>query len=1122
MPQGIPSIKQLDKLVTAALAQALAGQSSSAPTQNKYSFLSDPTFLQAIAPGGGIGPGPAPTGRQGNSAPTAAVSNLEASVNRIGFQKHHQSIFGRILDVMSRPMYATAEAGREGLESVVKGKGVGNTFGAMAHGALQGVEGKKKTDWTDVLTEAGQLHHLGKQGMSVQDAFKALQSGKPVKSDIGKWTSAGGGLAADIFLDPTTYVGTGAVAKVRNLERTPETLAKLNKVEETLRSVGKTKEADLVKPTFLGGQLKEGKLYKTKALPNSAQRAQAVRNATTLSRLYGNISFQKLLKDSEKVAEEELKKQGIRRYDNLEQMRKSLKGDATETDLNHWNYMLDHQIKDRASELAGSKVEHVSIKSSELLDLATRNSLAGSDVSKQIEKRLALNLAGKPVASVKLPESFTKAVKTAAMSDKVKKVRDPIVRTHDLVNTVFRTGSHIDPLVNAMRMARHSSVVDKVNNHVINLKSIWGHVSPENRKSIANAVSQGKTTGIKIAGGHDLNAGKDVENLVEHTKQEMERIQSLVGNHDGALSSFEELNSHLPGNFKMPERFKHDPNWLQNAWREHYLNTHAANSTLQKMAEDPATFLHIMQRALLASAGNRELKEQIVQRFGHHLKGLEPSKVGKNAKDPAVKLLVDKHGYRAPMWQPKPGAKKQIIKGYEDHVFHPDVARGIEAMHTMMATDARFGSNIATNQIHKLFNDATQMFKSVVTKFNPGFHERNLIGEIANGAADGVVNPKWYRQSLQVLRLHGRQALDTGEEMGKRGARVHNAIMPDSYEAARIQSIKGTDHVIKKRFTTVVNGKREPMHGVTADAIWHAYVATGLKTGWITTEFGKVAAPGAARRALRGVNSAAQHWTENIEDYARLAHFISRIERSHLRSFEEAAEEAASYVRKYHFDYNDFTNIEKNFISRAIPFYKWTRKNIPLQLALAFQKPGYMLSQMKALNAVSELNGYRRNGNVVPDAGEVMPLWLRDALAVPVGQGSSGTRYLDAPLPTRDAFKFFGEGIGDTTTNAFYMLNPFVKDPIELKTGHQIGGAPIQNDRYFAAMTPYTNLLHNLGNSNNTGKSTNLLQFLLGLGLVENTPARMKSELKREQSEGSARRKKYRTSHGALPVGGRS
>jgi hypothetical protein len=272
---------------------------------------------------------------------------------------------------------------------------------------------------------------------------------------------------------------------------------------------------------------------------------------------------------------------------------------------------------------------------------------------------------------------------------------------------------------------------------------------------------------------------------------------------------------------------------------------------------------------------------------------------------------------------------------------------------------------------------------------------------------------------------------------------------------------------------------------------------------------------------MRKPNAAAQHLTENIEDYARMAHFISRIERSHLRNFEQAAEEAATYVRKFHFDYNDFTHFEKNIVSRAIPFYKWTRKNIPLQMALMFQKPGYMLAQMKALNAVSQANGYRSNGNIIPSAGEVMPIWLRDALAVPVGAGSSGTRYLDAPLPTKDAFKFFGEGPRDTLNNAGFMLNPFVKDPIEYMTGHQIGGAPIQTDRYLAAMTPYTNLLHNLRNSGNTGKSTNLLQFLSGLGLIENTPARMKSELKRMQSEQSAARKKYRTSHGALPVGGR-
>jgi hypothetical protein len=439
----------------------------------------------------------------------------------------------------------------------------------------------------------------------------------------------------------------------------------------------------------------------------------------------------------------------------------------------------------------------------------------------------------------------------------------------------------------------------------------------------------------------------------------------------------------------------------------------------------------------------------------------------------------------------------------------------------MMETAAR-SNHMTTNEVLHAFNSATAMFKTIVTKYNPGFHERNLLGEIASGLADGVYKPQWFRKAAQVLRLHGQVALDTGENMGRAGARVHNAILPDAYERARIAPVKGNDIITKKRFFTYANdGTRHTLNGITADMYAHAFRANGLKTGFITTEFGKATETNTLRNIMRKPNAAAQHLTENIEDYARMAHFISRIERSHLRNFEQAAEEAATYVRKFHFDYNDFTHFEKNIVSRAIPFYKWTRKNIPLQMALMFQKPGYMLAQMKALNAVSQANGYRSNGNIIPSAGEVMPIWLRDALAVPVGAGSSGTRYLDAPLPTKDAFKFFGEGPRDTLNNAGFMLNPFVKDPIEYMTGHQIGGAPIQTDRYLAAMTPYTNLLHNLRNSGNTGKSTNLLQFLSGLGLIENTPARMKSELKRMQSEQSAARKKYRTSHGALPVGGR-
>lgn len=1120
MPAGMYNMKQLDKLVSAALLQALSNTPPSGSTPaatHSGSFLSDPAFLAALNTGTGL-PAPTGQGRQSNTTLPANVSSLETSVNRMGFKQEHQSLLGKIFGTIERPFYGIAGGLHAGIEKAVeheiasggsvKGlfdpKDMPGRFKAAGGGFVKGIEGKEHYTGADILDAADpDPNHKTMPGLA-----KGLL-----------------GFGIDVGLDPLTFTGVGSAVKVKNLGRTAENVNKILKVRDTLEAAGEKGTANIPQ-IFLGGGLKEGKWLKAKDLPNSAMRANAMRQAVKVSKLYGQLSFNELFKANRIEAEKELAKQGTRRYDNLQQMRKLLKGDATETELRNWNSHVGHLIETRASELSGKAETHVAAKAGELLDIATHSNLVRSDVAKQLDKRLAVRMAGKDIAHIKLPQPLIQGVKAAAMSDKVAKVRDPIVAAHDLTNRLFRTGAHVEPLVNAMRAARQSSVIEKINRHVEDTKSIWGGVANEDRKRIAEAVVR-NLDNVKVAGGVSKATGQHVDDLVAHVNEQLDHIQSLVGKHKGALVTLDEFNKALPREYRLSKKFATGDQWLRNAWHQQYLDRNAAWG-LKRIANDPATFIHFMQKGLFTAAADKELKNQIITRFGHQLRGV--AKGTKNQLDVATKVLRDSHGYRSPKYISSEG-KSVTIPGYEKHIFHPDVAKGIEAVHTMMEVAAR-SNHMTTTEMHQAFNTATSIFKTVVTKFNPGFHERNLMGEVASGLADGVYKPRWFRASAQVLRLHGKTALDTGEVIGSRrtlvtrqlreDSRVHNAILPDAYERARIAPIRGNDIVTKKRFFTyAADGTRHSIPGVTADMYWHAYVENGLKTGFITTEFGKTTEGGVLRRAAKGPNTAAQHLTENIEDYARLAHFISRVERSGIRNFEQAAEEAATYVRKFHFDYNDFTHFEKNVVSRAIPFYKWTRKNIPLQMALMFQKPGYMLTQMKALNGIAQANGYRNNGNIIPDAGEVMPSWLKDALAVPVGAGGSGTRYLDAPLPTRDAFKFFGAGPRDFANNLGFMTNPFVKDPIEYLTGHQIGGAPIQTDRYLAAMTPYTNLIHNLHNSGNTGKGTNLLQFLSGLGLVENTPARMKSELKREQSAQSAARKKYRTSHGALPVGGR-
>lgn len=80
------------------------------------------------------------------------------------------SLMGRIFDILSRPNYAIAEGVRTG----------------SPMGFLEGLAGKKKTTFSDVLEE------LGVDNRKIQ---------------------AAGGLGLDIALDPTTYIPGGAIAK---------------------------------------------------------------------------------------------------------------------------------------------------------------------------------------------------------------------------------------------------------------------------------------------------------------------------------------------------------------------------------------------------------------------------------------------------------------------------------------------------------------------------------------------------------------------------------------------------------------------------------------------------------------------------------------------------------------------------------------------------------------------------------------------------------------------------------------------------------------------------------------------------------------------------------------------
>jgi len=161
---------------------------------------------------------------------------------------------------------------------------------------------------------------------------------------------------------------------------------------------------------------------------------------------------------------------------------------------------------------------------------------------------------------------------------------------------------------------------------------------------------------------------------------------------------------------------------------------------------------------------------------------------------------------------------------------------------------------------------------------------------------------------------------------------------------------------------------------------------------------------------------------ENVETGWRGAMFNRALEDG------MSPEVARDLVNKYHFDYGDMTQFEKNVMRRAVPFYTYTRKNLPLQLGQIMSNPGATVNQFRPLYQHSQAQ----------PAGYV-PGYLNSGAAIPIGGLTpEGTQQFIGKLglPAEEAFEHMHakNGLPDIANTVLdYMggLNPIIKAPLE-------------------------------------------------------------------------------------------
>jgi len=160
---------------------------------------------------------------------------------------------------------------------------------------------------------------------------------------------------------------------------------------------------------------------------------------------------------------------------------------------------------------------------------------------------------------------------------------------------------------------------------------------------------------------------------------------------------------------------------------------------------------------------------------------------------------------------------------------------------------------------------------------------------------------------------------------------------------------------------------------------------------------------------------------EQVEDRLRLPLFINRLKKGYSPA------EAAKDVFKFHFDYipeTGLTPFERIIMRRLIPFYVWTRNNVPLQIGMMMKQPGKYASLEKLRQSMF--------GEKEQEEFKVLPSWMKEMFISPLGIkddiGRSLWMQLDLPLDDIRYLPISSSGIREIAST----FTPFLKYPIEL------------------------------------------------------------------------------------------
>ena len=303
----------------------------------------------------------------------------------------------------------------------------------------------------------------------------------------------------------------------------------------------------------------------------------------------------------------------------------------------------------------------------------------------------------------------------------------------------------------------------------------------------------------------------------------------------------------------------------------------------------------------------------------------------------------------------------------------------------------------------RVFDWLTNKFKYSVTVPYPGFHVRNMVGDVYMGFLDGVT----LRDHKAIWKLAEERL---PEAFGKTG------------QAAKFSKIR----IAGREFSF--------------DELWRLYQDNAAFGNYMSADLQEAIGSGggnfigkAASKANRGLREGA----ELREDMGRFVHFYSAFKQEFNGKNLDSALKASTWrVNKYKFDYGALMPFEKNVAKRVMPFYTYTRKAMPTLLESLFLSP-------KWLSRVNRVQQYSENSDAYNPLR--IPEWAREVGYAKIGGSSENPLIMTGDVLPTGSLQMLNETTAQGLAQQMMgQVNPWFKPLPELATGHStFNAAPI-------------------------------------------------------------------------------